>query len=153
MRLIDPDGKQVGVIPTGRALEMADSFGLDLVEVAPQVSPPVCRIMDYGRYKYEQTKKLQEAKKRQATYQIKEIKMRPRTEEHDLQVKLRHARKFLEGHDKVKLSIMFRGREMAYKTRGSEVLQRVAQDLADIAVIEQETKLEGRHMIMVLAPK
>ncbi len=153
VRLIDPGGKQLGVVPIVEALKTAESYDLDLVEVAPHVSPPVCRIMDYGRYKYAQNKKLQEARKRQSGFQVKEVKLRPTTEEHDLQVKLRHTRRFLENRDKVKVSIMFRGREIAYTERGSELLNRVVEETSDLAFVEQESRLEGRHMVMVLAPK
>ena len=153
VRLIDPDGKQVGIVPISQALETAESHGLDLVEVAPNVSPPVCRIMDYGRYKYQQNKKLQEAKKRQSTFQVKEIKMRPRTGEHDLQVKIRHIKRFIENRDKVKVTVLFRGRELAHMDLGREVLQRVLEETSEIAVVEQDARREGRVMIMVLAPK
>ena len=140
VRLIDPDGKQVGVVPLRDALETAESHGLDLVEVAPNVSPPVCRIMDYGRYKYQQNKKLQEAKKRQSTFQVKEIKMR-------------HIKRFLENRDKVKVTIIFRGREMAYTAQGRELLERVVDETSELAVVEQDMRREGRIMVMVLAPK
>ncbi|MGD8757722.1 MAG: translation initiation factor IF-3 [Deltaproteobacteria bacterium] len=153
VRLIDADGNQVGVVPLREALETAESSGLDLVEVSPNVDPPVCRVMDYGRYKYQQNKKLQEAKKRQSGYQVKEIKIRPMTGEHDLQVKLRHIRRFLENRDKVKVSLMFRGREMAYQGLGAAVLERVAELTADVANVEQAMRREGRRMFMVLAPK
>jgi translation initiation factor IF-3 len=153
VRLIDADGNQVGVVPLREALETAESSGLDLVEVSPNVDPPVCRVMDYGRYKYQQNKKLQEAKKRQSGYQVKEIKIRPMTGEHDLQVKLRHIRRFLENRDKVKVSLMFRGREMAYQGLGASVLERVAELTADVANVEQAMRREGRRMFMVLAPK
>ena len=153
VRLIDPDGKQLGVIPLTEALEAAASHGLDLVEVAPNVSPPVCRIMDYGRYKYQQNKKLQEAKKRQSTFQVKEIKLRPRTGEHDFQVKMRHVKRFLDGRDKVKVTVIFRGREMAHTEAGVELLQRVVEETSEFAVVEQEARKEGRIMVMVLAPK
>jgi translation initiation factor IF-3 len=153
VRLIDPDGKQVGVVPLREALETAEAHGLDLVEVAPQVNPPVCRVMDYGRYKYQQNKKLQEAKKRQSGYQVKEIKIRPSTGEHDLQVKLRRIRRFLENRDKVKVSLMFRGREMAYRGLGSDLLKRIADETSSFSHVEQEMRQEGRHMYMVLAPK
>ncbi|MDY6953729.1 MAG: translation initiation factor IF-3 [Thermodesulfobacteriota bacterium] len=153
VRLIDADGKQLGVVPLKQALETAEERGLDLVEVAPHVSPPVCRVMDYGRYKYQQSKKLQEAKKRQSGYQIKEIKIRPLTGEHDVQVKLRHIRRFLEHRDKVKVSLMFRGREIAYTELGTAILKRVAEETADISNVEQEMRREGRHIFMVLAPK
>jgi translation initiation factor IF-3 len=153
VRLIDPDGKQLGVIPLMEALEIAASHGLDLVEVAPNVTPPVCRIMDYGRYKYQQSKKLQEAKKRQSTFQVKEIKLRPRTGEHDFQVKMRHAKRFLDNRDKVKVTVIFRGREMAHTEAGVALLQRVIEETSEFAVVEQEARKEGRIMVMVLAPK
>ncbi len=153
VRLIDPDGKQLGVVPLMEALETAESHGLDLVEVAPNVSPPVCRIMDYGRYKYQQSKKLQEAKKRQSTFQVKEIKLRPRTGEHDFQVKMRHVKRFLNHRDKVKVTVIFRGREMAHTNLGVALLQRVIEDTAEFAVVEQGARREGRIMVMVLAPK
>lgn len=153
VRLIDAEGKQLGVVPLSEALETAESSGLDLVEVSPNVNPPVCRVMDYGRYKYQQNKKLQEAKRRQSGYQVKEIKIRPMTGEHDLQVKLRHIRRFLEHQDKVKVSLMFRGREMAYTGLGAAVLERVAELTSDVAKVEQAMRREGRRMFMVLAPK
>jgi translation initiation factor IF-3 len=153
VRLIDPDGKQLGVVPIREALETAESHGLDLVEVAPNVSPPVCRIMDYGRYKYQQNKKLQEAKKRQSAFQVKEIKLRPRTGEHDFQVKMRHIKRFLDHRDKVKVTIIFRGREMAHADLGVALLQRVIEATSEFAVVEQEARTEGRIMVMVLAPK
>jgi translation initiation factor IF-3 len=153
VRLIDPDGKQLGVVPFMEALETAESHGLDLVEVAPNVSPPVCRIMDYGRYKYQQNKKLQEAKKRQSTFQVKEIKLRPRTGEHDFQVKMRHAKRFLDNRDKVKITVIFRGREMAYANLGKALLDRVVEQTEEFAVVEQGARREGRILVMVLAPK
>lgn len=128
-------------------------FGLDLVEVSPNATPPVCKIMDYGRYKYEQTKKLQEAKKKQTTFQLKEIKVRPKTGEHDLQTKLGHIRKFLERKDKVKVTVMFRGREIALSSRGRDLLEEIANRVEDLAAVEQYPKFEGRTMMMVLAPK
>lgn len=153
VRVIDPDGNQVGIIPTYKALAIAGDFGLDLVEVSPNASPPVCKIMDYGRYKYEQTKKLQEAKKKQSTFQIKEIKVRPKTGEHDIQVKLNHINRFIEKKDKVKVTVIFRGREITLSDRGRELLAYIAQQAADYANIEQPPKMEGRTMTMVLAPK
>jgi translation initiation factor IF-3 len=153
VRLIDPDGKQLGVVPFKEALETAESHGLDLVEVAPNVSPPVCRIMDYGRYKYQQNKKLQEAKKRQSTFQVKEIKLRPRTGEHDFQVKMRHAKRFLDHRDKVKVSVIFRGREMAHTELGVGLLKRVVEETSEFAIVEQGARREGRIMVMILAPK
>ena len=153
VRLIDPDGKQLGVVPFKEALETAGSHGLDLVEVAPNVSPPVCRIMDYGRYKYQQNKKLQEAKKRQSTFQVKEIKLRPKTGEHDFQVKMRHAKRFLDHRDKVKVSVIFRGREMAHTELGVGLLKRVVEETSEFAIVEQGARREGRIMVMILAPK
>jgi translation initiation factor IF-3 len=151
--LISADGNQVGVVPFRQALDTAKEEGLDLVEVAPQVSPPVCRIMDYGRYKYQQSKKQQEARKKSAGYQIKEVKFRPGTGEHDFQVKVRKIRQFLEGGDKVKVSIMFRGRELAYTEKGLEILRRIAKETEELAVVEQHAKREGRQMFMMLAQK
>jgi translation initiation factor IF-3 len=153
VRLIDADGKQLGVVPFMEALATAKSQGLDLVEVAPNVAPPVCRIMDYGRYKYQQNKKLQEAKKRQSTFQVKEIKLRPRTGEHDFQVKMRNAKRFLDNRDKVKITVIFRGREMAYTNLGRALLDRVVEQTEEYAIVEQGARREGRILVMVLAPK
>ncbi|MBE9581102.1 MAG: translation initiation factor IF-3 [Proteobacteria bacterium] len=151
VRLISADGDQLGVVPLREALGIAEESGLDLVEVAPQDNPPVCRIMDYGRYKYQQSKKTQESRKRSSGYQIKEIKFRPMTGEHDFQVKLRKIKRFLENRDKVKVSIMFRGRELAYTERGSELLKRIADETSDFASVEQDARREGRQMFMILA--
>ncbi len=151
--MIDPDGEQIGVVPIEAALKTAADLGLDLVEVSPNANPPVCKIMDYGRYKYEQTKKKQEAKKKQTTFQVKEIKVRPKTGDHDLQVKMGHIRKFLGKKDKVKVTVLFRGREITLSDRGRELLQRIAAEFEDIAVVEQYPKFEGRTMMMVLSPK
>jgi translation initiation factor IF-3 len=140
-------------MPVPQALAAAQEFGLDLVEVSPNAKPPVCKIMDYGRYKYEQTKKQQEAKKKQATFQLKEIKVRPKTGEHDLQTKLGHIRKFLERKDKVKVTVMFRGREIALSDRGRELLALIASEVEGLASVEQEPKFEGRTIMMILAPK
>jgi len=153
VRVIDPDGNQLGVVPIEEALKSAADFGLDLVEVSPNAAPPVCKIMDYGRYKYEQTKKKQEAKKKQSTFQVKEIKVRPKTGDHDLQVKVGHIRKFLGRKDKVKVTVLFRGREITLSDRGRQLLQRIATELEEIAVVEQYPKFEGRTMMMILAPK
>jgi translation initiation factor IF-3 len=128
-------------------------FGLDLVEVSPNANPPVCKIMDYGRYRYEQTKKKQEAKKKQSTFQVKEIKVRPKTGEHDLQTKIGHIKKFLEKKDKVKVTMIFRGREITLSQLGMSVLEKVAEETEELAVIEQSPKMEGRSLIMILAPK
>jgi translation initiation factor IF-3 len=151
--VIDPDGNQVGVMPVPQALAAAQEFGLDLVEVSPNAKPPVCKIMDYGRFKYEQTKKQHEAKKKQATFQLKEIKVRPKTGEHDLQTKLGHIKKFLERKDKVKVTVMFRGREIALADRGKELLTVIATEVEGLASVEQEPKFEGRTIMMILAPK
>jgi translation initiation factor IF-3 len=153
VRVIDPDGNQVGILAINEALAAAMEFGLDLVEVSPNAKPPVCKIMDYGRYKYEQTKKQQEARKKQTTFQLKEIKVRPKTGDHDLQTKLGHIRKFLERKDKVKVTVMFRGREIALSNRGRELLEQIATEVEDIAAVEQYPKFEGRTMMMVLTPK
>jgi translation initiation factor IF-3 len=153
VRVIDPDGNQLGVLPIREALSAASEFGLDLVEVSPTAKPPVCKIMDYGRFKYEQTKKQHEAKKKQATFQLKEIKVRPKTGEHDLQTKLGHIRKFLERKDKVKVTVMFRGREIALSDKGRALLEQIATEVAQTATVEQYPKFEGRTMIMILAPK
>jgi translation initiation factor IF-3 len=153
VRVIDPEGNQIGIVPIAQALQSAAEFGLDLVEISPNASPPVCKIMDYGRYKYEQTKKKQEAKKKQSTFQLKEIKVRPNTDDHDLQVKVGHIKKFIDNKDKVKVTVMFRGREITLSQRGRDMLARVAQETADVAVVEQMPKFEGRTIMMVLAPK
>ncbi len=140
-------------MPIHQALAAAKDHNLDLVEVSPFAKPPVCKIMDYGRYKYEQTKKQQEAKKKQSTFQLKEIKVRPKTGEHDLQTKLGHIKKFIGRKDKVKVTVMFRGREITLSNRGRELLAKIAEDVSDIAIIEQQPKFEGRTIVMVLAPK
>ncbi len=151
--MIDPDGNQIGVVPTDKALSTALEFGLDLVEVSPNANPPVCKIMDYGRFKYEQTKKQQEARKKQSTFQVKEIKVRPKTGDHDLDVKLGHIKRFLDKKDKVKVTLIFRGREITLTDLGREVLERVAEETSEYAVVEQRPKMEGRTMVMVLAPR
>ncbi len=153
MRVISPEGKQLGVMPTRDALNLARDAGYDLILVAPNANPPVCRMMDLGKYKYELKKKAKEAKKKQKVIEVKELRFRPKIEEHDYQVKLKHAREFLEDGDKVKVVMRFRGREMAFIDTGREVLNKLASDLADVAVIEKQPDLEGRQMIMVLAPK
>jgi len=135
------------------ALESAAEFGLDLVEISPNADPPVCKIMDYGRYKYEQTKKKQEAKKKQSTFQVKEIKIRPKTGDHDLQVKISHIKKFIGKKDKVKITVIFRGREITLADLGRELLARIIEETNEIATVEQSPKFEGRTLVMVLAPK
>jgi translation initiation factor IF-3 len=135
------------------ALAHAIGVGLDLVEVAPDADPPVCRVMDFGRYKYQQSKRQQESKKKATVIQVKEVKLRPKTAEHDYQFKLRNIRKFLAQKNKTKVSLMFRGREIAHASLAKGMLDRIVEDVADLAVVEQYPKLEGRNMIMVLAPK
>jgi len=141
------------VLALHQAIATANDFALDLVEISPNASPPVCKIMDYGRFKYEQTKKAQEAKKKQNVFQIKEIKFRPKTEEHDFQTKLNHIRKFLGKKDKVKVTMLFRGREIMLSQAGRELLERVITEIEDVAVVELRPKFEGRTMVMVLSPK
>ncbi len=153
VRVIDPDGNQIGIIPTYKALATAGDFGLDLVEISPNANPPVCKIMDYGRYKYELTKKKQEAKKKQSTFQLKEIKVRPKTGDHDLQTKINHIKKFIAKRDKVKVTVMFRGREITLSQLGRDVLERIIQETEEYAAVEQYPKFEGRTMYMLLAPK
>ncbi len=153
VRLVDENGKMVGVVSTKQALEMARDRGYDLVEVSPGASPPVCRIMDYGKYKYEQNKKAKRAKKKQHAMHVKEIKMRPKIEPHDYAFKINHARKFLEHNDKVKFHLIFRGREVTHPDIGLRILSKVAEDLADIATVEAGPKKEGMVMTMVLCPK
>ncbi|MFZ0483824.1 MAG: translation initiation factor IF-3 [Desulfobacterales bacterium] len=153
VRVIDPDGNQIGVIPTYKAIAVANDFGLDLVEISPNAAPPVCKIMDYGRYKYETTKKKQEAKKKQTTFQLKEIKIRPKTGEHDLNTKINHIAKFLDRKDKVKVTVIFRGREITLTNLGRKLLEKIVQETEEIAIVEQPPKFEGRTMVMVLAPK
>ena len=151
--MIDPDGNQIGIIPTVEALDQAAEFGLDLVEVSPNANPPVCKIMDYGRYRYEQTKKKQEAKKKQSTFQVKEIKVRPKTGEHDLQVKIGHIKKFIGRRDKVKVTVIFRGREITLSKLGMAVLEKIVGETEEIAIVEQAPKFEGRTLAMILGPK
>jgi len=151
--VIDPNGQQVGIVPIYKALEAAADFGLDLVEISPNASPPVCKIMDYGRYRYELTKKQQEAKKKQSAFQIKEIKIRPKTGDHDLNVKIGHIKKFLEKKDKVKVTVVFRGREITLSQIGRDLLSKIVEETGEIAVVEQSPKFEGRTIVMILSPK
>jgi translation initiation factor IF-3 len=152
IRVIDPAGEQLGIMPVDQALEIAEQQGLDLVEVAPMARPPVCRIMDYGKFKYEEQRKARDARKKQQHVQIKEVKMRPGIEEHDFEFKMRHARRFLEEGNKVKLTMMFRGRQIAYPELGKEVLTRVANEVSDVGKVESAPHMEMRSMTMVLAP-
>ncbi len=153
VRLIGPDGNQIGIVPTSEALERAEEAGLDLVEIAPTSKPPVCRIMDYGKFKYELSKKDRLAKKKQHVYQLKEMRYRPKIDEHDYNFKTRHVREFLQSGSKVKAYVFFRGREMAHIELGRRVLDRLVADMEDIAIIDMQPKLEGRKMNMVLSPR
>ena len=151
--MIGKEGEQVGIVSKNEALDMAEEADLDLVEIVPNAEPPVCRLMDYGKYQFELNKKKHAAKKNQKQIQVKEIKFRPGTEEGDYQVKLRSLVKFLENGDKVKITLRFRGREMAHQELGLEMLKRVEADLEELGTVEQFPKLEGRQMVMVLSPK
>ena len=151
--LIGNDGEQLGVFPTQEAINMAEEKDQDLVEVAPNSSPPVCRIMDYGKFKYQQSKRAHEAKKNQKVIHVKEVKLRPNTDKHDYDFKLKNAFRFLESGDKVKVLVFFRGREIVHRENGQKLLLRVTETLEDIAVIEQEAKQEGRTLCMIFAPK
>ena len=153
VRCISPEGEQLGVMKTADAIAEADAQGLDLDEDSPNTDPPVCKILDYGKFKYEAQKKKNEAKKKQKIIEVKEIKLRPNIDEHDYQVKMRNVQKFLDEGDKVKVTMRFRGREMAHQELGVNVLNRVRDDTEDVAKIEAFPKLEGRQMIMVIAPK
>ncbi len=152
VRLIAADGEQVGVVSLEEARKVASEAGLDLVEIVPNSEPPVCRLMDYGKFVFEESKKRQAAKKKQKQTQVKEVKFRPGTDEGDYQVKLRNLIRFLEAGDKAKVTLRFRGREMAHQELGVRLLKRVEEDLADYGTVEQYPKLEGRQMIMVIAP-
>jgi len=151
--LIGATGEQVGIVSLSKGLDLAEREGLDLVEVAPEANPPVCKLLDYGKYKYEISKKEKDSKKKQHVIVVKEIRMRPRTENHDFDFKVRHARKFLEQKNKVKFTVQFRGREMAYKEFGEELLDRVIEELDDIAKVENEKKFEGRFLTMTMIAK
>jgi translation initiation factor IF-3 len=153
VRVIAPDGDQLGVLLTVDALRKAEDFGLDLVEVAPTADPPVCRIMDYGKFKYQQSKKAHDARKKQNIMHIKEVKVSPKTEDHDVQNKVKHIRRFLEGGDKAKVTMIFRGREITYIEIGRKILDKIALGIEDIGVIEQKPTLEGRNMVMIIAPQ
>lgn len=153
MRLIDAEGEQVGVITLEEAKSLAEEAGLDLVEVSPTAEPPVCRIMDYGKFLFEESKKRHAARKKQKQIHVKEVKFRPGTEEGDYQVKLRNLKRFLNNGDKTKVTLRFRGREMAHQELGMKLLKRVEADLEELAVVEQFPKMEGRQMVMVLAPR
>ena len=150
--MIDPEGNQLGVISTKDALMKAEDLGLDLVEVAPNAKPPVCRILDFGKFKYQQSKKAQDSKKKQTVVNVKEVKLRPKTEDHDIEYKLKHMRRFLEQGNKVKVSMIFRGREITHTDIGLEILNKIATQMEDDGILEQKPKLEGRNMSMIFAP-
>ena len=151
--MIDDEGNQLGIMTPFDALKIAREKTLDLVEVSPTAQPPVCRIMDYGKFKYEQSKKLQEARRKATTIQVKEIKVRPKIEEHDMNFKLKNTRRFLGDGDKVKISVIFRGREIAHTDRGFRLLSQMAEVLADVGTVESNPKLEGRNLSMIITPK
>jgi translation initiation factor IF-3 len=153
VRLVKEDGTMVGVKPTREALQMAADAGLDLVEVSPNADPPVCKILDFGKYKYQEQKKKNEARKKQKVIEVKEIKLRPTTDEHDYEVKMRSVTRFLEEGDKVKVTLRFRGREMVHQELGAQVLERVRAEFDAKAKVEQFPRLEGKQMVMILAPK
>lgn len=153
IRLIDRDGQQVGIVTISEALEMAVKSEMDLVEISPDADPPVCRVMDYGKHIFEEKKRKNEARKKQKQVQIKEVKFRPGTEEGDYQVKLRNLKRFLTDGDKAKVTLRFRGREMAHQELGMKLMSRIGADLEELGVVEQEAKFEGRQMMMVVAPK
>ncbi|MCA9507162.1 MAG: translation initiation factor IF-3 [Myxococcales bacterium] len=152
IRVIGEDGEQLGIMPTIQALRRAEQANLDLVEVQPRAKPPVCKIMDYGKYKYEQSRKLAESKKKQQQIELKEIKFRPKTGDHDFEVKVKSLRRFLDKGDKGKVTVMFRGREIVHPEVGREMLNRVIEALGEDAIIEQNPRLEGRQMVMIVAP-
>lgn len=153
VRVVDAEGEQIGVMDTQQALAMARERGLDLIEVSPTAKPPVCWVMDFGKFKYDDAKKQRAAKKKQHSFQIKEVKLRPKIEVHDFQFKVAAARKFLEQHHKVKLTIMFRGREMAHTVLGDRLIARVIEELSTVAVTEQAPRLEGRNLTALMAPR
>nr|WP_216594037.1 translation initiation factor IF-3 [Desulfobacter postgatei] len=153
VRVIGSDGGQIGVLPIAEALRIAESEALDLVEVSPEAKPPVCKIMDHGKYKYELTKKKQEAKRKQKSVQIKEIKVRPKTDDHDLETKVRHMEKFISNGDKVKITLVFRGREFMLKEQANIILEKIVEMSKDFAQVEQFPKFEGRFITMLLGPK
>ncbi|MCB9983567.1 MAG: translation initiation factor IF-3 [Rhodospirillales bacterium] len=151
VRVVDADGEMRGVMSVDEAVKLAEDAGLDLVEISPNAEPPVCKVLDYGKYKYEQQKKASEARKKQKTVDVKEVKIRPGIEEHDYQVKLRSARKFLENGDKVKVTMRFRGREMAHQDIGFDLLKRTVEELSDVSKVDLQPKMEGRQIIMVMS--
>ena len=153
MRLISSTGEQLGIVSTRKAMSMAEEEDIDLVEISPNATPPVCKLMDFGKFKYEQSKKRDEAKKKQKQVQIKEIKFRPGTDDGDYNIKMRNIQRFLADGDKVKITLRFRGREMAHQQLGAQLLKRVQEDLVEVGAVEQFPKMEGRQMVMMVAPK
>jgi len=153
VRLISSTGEQLGIVSTRQAMSMAEEEDIDLVEISPNATPPVCKLMDFGKFKYEQSKKRDEAKKKQKQVQIKEIKFRPGTDDGDYNIKMRNIQRFLADGDKVKITLRFRGREMAHQQLGAQLLKRVQEDLAEVGAVEQFPKMEGRQMVMMVAPK
>ena len=153
VRCIDPDGEQLGILSIDEAMNKAEELGLDLVELQPNADPPVCKILDYGKHKYQAQKRANAARKKQKIIEVKEIKLRPNIDQHDYQVKMKAVRKFIDGGDKVKITLRFRGREMAHVELGTNLLSRVQEDIDDFAKIESMPKMEGRQMTMILAPK
>lgn len=152
IRLIGADGDNVGVVSPERGMELADDAGLDLVEISPNASPPVCKIMDFGKFKYEQQKRESEARKKQKIIEVKEVKFRPNTDTHDYEVKMRNVTRFLEAGDKVKVTLRFRGREMAHQNLGRDLLERVADDIQELGKVENMPRMEGRQMVMMIGP-
>jgi len=153
VRVVDDEGELLGILTVPEALAVAEGQGLDLVEVSPNADPPVCRIMDYGKYKYQASKRAAEAKKKSAKVEVKEVKMRPKTGEHDFQVKLRNARRFLDDGNRVKVTVMFRGREVTHPEFGRRLMEKLAEQVSDIALVEMHPRMAGRFMTMVVAPK
>jgi len=153
VRIVDNDGEQIGVMPLKKGMSIAEEKGLDLVEVAPQAKPPVCKVMDYGKYKYEQAKKAKEAKKNQNVMKVKEVQMSVKIEEHDFNVKLDMARRFLNNKNKVKVRIRFRGREITHKEIGYDLMDKFAEELEDLGRVSSKPQMEGRHMLMFIVPK
>ncbi len=151
--MINSEGDQIGIVPTEKAMELADEAQLDLVEVAPNSKPPVCRIMDYGKYKYELSKKIKQTHKKSRTFHVKEIKMRSEISEHDFNFKIKHAEEFIKRGDKVKFTLVFRGREIMHREHGDKVLERVVEALKDVGTVEMATRKEGRNLTMIMVPK
>lgn len=153
MRVIDESGNQLGIITIQEARKTAENRGFDLIEISPNANPPVCKLLDYGKYRYEQMKKEKLQRKHQQQTQVKEIRLHPNTDDHDFEYKARHARKFLEDGNKVKATVIFKGREITYQDQGKDILQRLLEKVEDVTKVEQEPKMEGRSMIMMLAPE